>query len=163
MSGNRDRWIDRASGAFALGASVFLIAMMAVTVADVALRHTLALPIFGTLDLVELLLVTTIFLALPATFLRREHIVVDVIDQVASGRAVRALKFLGLAVTLAVLVLMLWTMIPPFRDKLEWGETTLELALPRWWHWLPILFGTAASILAVVWIGWRALTGKDEP
>lgn len=163
MTDRTDRWIGRASGAFALGASVFLIAMMAITVADVALRHTLAMPIFGTLDLVELLLVSSIFLAIPATFLRREHIVVDVVDQIVSKRVVRVLQFLGLAVTLCVLVVMLWTMIAPFRDKLEWGETTLELALPRWWHWLPILFGTGASILAVIWVFWRAVTGKDTP
>ena len=49
--------------------------MVLLTVADVVLRSFFATPIRGMLELVELGLACTIFLALPAVFLRGEHLV----------------------------------------------------------------------------------------
>src|SRR6266550_1620079 len=60
-------------------AAVFLAAMMLLTVADVALRAVFNRPIHGTFELIELCLACTIFVALPAVFLRDEHLVVDVV------------------------------------------------------------------------------------
>ena len=53
---------------------------MLVTVADVLLRTFFGIPVRGVLELVELGLACTIFVALPAVFLRDEHLVVDVVD-----------------------------------------------------------------------------------
>jgi len=145
-------WKFRTARLLGLAASVFLVIMMGVTVVDVLSRHLFAYPIFGTLDIVELAMVATIFIAIPATFLNDEHIVVDVIDQLVPVRAVLWLKRLSALITLVVLGFMLWYMREPFLDKLSWGETTLELSWPRWWHWLPILFGMALSIPAVIWV-----------
>ncbi|MGH6914044.1 MAG: TRAP transporter small permease subunit, partial [Geminicoccales bacterium] len=55
-------------------ASAVTCAMMMVTVTDVVLRSLFDYPIFGTFDLVELCLVALIFLALPETFRREEHV-----------------------------------------------------------------------------------------
>ena len=158
MGKSRKSWKFRTARLLGLAASVFLVIMMGVTVVDVISRHLFAFPIFGTLDIVELAMVATIFIAIPATFLNDEHIVVDVIDQLVPVRAVLWLKRLSALITLVVLGFMLWYMRVPFLDKLSWGETTLELSWPRWWHWLPILFGMALSIPAVIWvaIGQRA-------
>jgi len=149
---SRKSWKFRTARLLGLAASVFLVVMMGVTVVDVISRHLFAFPIFGTLDIVELAMVATIFIAIPATFLNDEHIVVDVIDQIVPVRVVLWLKRLSALVTLIVLGFMLWYMREPFLDKLSWGETTLELSWPRWWHWLPILFGMALSIPAVIWV-----------
>lgn len=149
------RWLS-------LAASLCLIVMMGVTVLDVLGRHLFNSPIFGTLDIVELSLVATIFIAIPATFLNDEHIVVDLVDQFAGPTTIRWLKRLGVIVTLIVLGVLLWNMRTPFLDKLDWGETTLELSWPRWWHWVPILFGTAISIPAVIWVALRRERGKAD-
>ena len=68
--------------------------MMLLTVADVVLRAFVNRPIRGMLELVELLLACTFFLALPAVFLRDENIVVDVVDSMraALGAAAPALR-----------------------------------------------------------------------
>jgi hypothetical protein len=60
--------------------AAFLAAMLLLIVVDVVLRKFGLSPIHGTFELVELLLVCTFFFALPATFLREENIVVDMID-----------------------------------------------------------------------------------
>src|SRR5204862_4333233 len=75
--------------AFGYLAAAFLAAMMLLTVADVALRAVFNRPIHGTFELIELCLACTIFVALPAVFLRDEHLVVDVVDHLARPAVVK--------------------------------------------------------------------------
>ena len=124
---------------------------MLLTVADVALRAVFSLPIPGMLDLIELGLACTIFVALPAVFLRDEHLVVDVIDHVAPKRVVRWLDLLGAALSAVVLAVMAWHMLPLARDMHAFGDVTADLAIPKLWYWVPVLVGVIASVLAAVW------------
>jgi TRAP-type C4-dicarboxylate transport system permease small subunit len=138
-------------------AAIFLAAMMLLTVADVALRAFFSLPIQGMLELVELGLACTIFIALPAVFLREEHLVVDVIDHFLKPAAVRVLDLLGAVVSLGVLVAIAWQMVPLARTMHEFGDVTSDLSIPRIYYWIPVLFGIVASALAtlVFVIRWR--------
>ena len=124
---------------------------MLLTVADVALRAVFSRPIPGMLDLIELGLACTIFVALPAVFLRDEHLVVDVIDHVAPKRVVRWLDLLGAALSAVVLAVMAWHMLPLARDMHAFGDVTADLAIPKLWYWVPVLVGVIASVLAAVW------------
>jgi TRAP-type C4-dicarboxylate transport system permease small subunit len=157
-----DRAFDRAARFFGLAAAVFLIAMMMVTVADVSLRSAFDIPIFGTFDLVELFLVASVFLAIPGTFLREEHVVVDVIDHIAPSWLTAGLRWTGTVLTLAFLVLMLSQMIEPALDKIEFGDVTLELSIPKYIHWIPILLGVFFSALAVAAILVRNVLRRDR-
>jgi TRAP-type transport system small permease protein len=129
-------------------AAVPLVGMVLLTVADVLLRTFFDYPIRGMLELIELGLACTIFIALPAVFLRDEHLVVDVIDHLAPRPITRVLRLAGLLVSLAVLAMMAWHMIPAARNMLEFGDVTSDLSLPKIWYWIPVLFGVAASALA---------------
>jgi TRAP-type C4-dicarboxylate transport system permease small subunit len=145
-----DKAFDWAARFFGLAAAVFLIAMMMITVADVALRSLFNIPIFGTFDLVELFLVATVFLAIPGTFLRDEHVVVDVIDHVVPKGVTAVLRWTGMILTLAFLVLMLSQMIEPAHDMIEFNDVTLSLSIPKYIHWIPILLGVFFSAIAVL-------------
>jgi TRAP-type C4-dicarboxylate transport system permease small subunit len=138
-------------------AALFLAAMMLLTVADVALRAFFSLPIQGMLELVELGLACTIFIALPAVFLRDEHLVVDVVDHFLKPAAVRVLDLIGAVVSLGVLVLIAWQMVPLARTMHEFGDVTSDLSIPKLWYWIPVLFGIVASALAtlVFIVRWR--------
>lgn len=131
-------------------AAFFLTATMMVTVADVFLRTFFGYPVRGVLELVELGLACTIFLALPAVFLRDEHLVVDVIDHLAKKSVVRLLDLAGAIVSLVVLAVMLWQMVPLARTMHEFGDVTSDLSLPKIWYWIPVLLGLFASALAAV-------------
>ena len=146
---------ERAARYFGLAAAAFLIVMMMVTVADVVLRSLFNIPVFGTFDIVELMMVATIFLAVPATYLREEHIVIDVIDHVAPKRLVDVLRWIGGVLTFVYLAVMGWRMIEPARDKIDFGDVTLDLGIPKYIHWIPILLGTFCSAIAVAAILWR--------
>jgi TRAP-type C4-dicarboxylate transport system permease small subunit len=130
---------------------------MLLTVADVLLRSFFNFPIRGTLELVELGLACTIFVALPAVFLRDEHLVVDVIDHFVRPAAVRWLDLAGAVVSLGVLVVMAWQMAPLARAMHEFGDVTSDLSIPRIYYWIPVLGGVVASALAtlVLILRWR--------
>lgn len=146
-----------AAKVFATLAAFFLAAMMLLTVADVLLRSFFRYPIQGMLELVELGLACTIFVALPAVFLRDEHLVVDVIDHFASKPLVRLLDLAGALVSLAVLVVMAWQMVPLARSMHEFGDVTSDLSIPRLYYWIPVLLGVTASALATLMfiVRWR--------
>jgi TRAP-type C4-dicarboxylate transport system permease small subunit len=123
---------------------------MLLTVADVVLRKFFGMPIQGMLELIELGLACTIFIALPAVFLRDGHLVVDVVDHLLRPAAVRMLDLLGALVSLAILVVMAWQMAPLARAMHEFGDVTSDLSIPRIYYWIPVLFGIVASALATL-------------
>ena len=124
--------------------------MMLIVVADVVLRACCRLPVRGQFELVELALGATIFLALPAVFLLRAHLVVDAVDPLVSARAKRRLDFAGAAATLAALGIMLWQMVPQTLYMARFGDTTFDLQIAKIWYALPALAGIACSAAVVV-------------
>jgi TRAP-type C4-dicarboxylate transport system permease small subunit len=127
--------------------AAFLAAMMLLVVADVALRKLGANPIHGTYELVELLLVCTFFFALPATFLREENIVVDMIDT-WRPRWVPWLKRAYAAGAVVLLATIAWQSWLQARDAASFGDVTSDLSLPKILYWAPLVFGIAASAVA---------------
>lgn len=132
-------------------AAAALAAMMLLTVADVLLRAAINRPIRGTLEIVELLLACTFFLALPGSFLRDEHIVVDIVDGFVGGPDGRVVAWLRrLAGLLGVLLMatMAWQGWIAAKDTLVFKDVTSDLALPRIWYWIPVLAGMIGACLA---------------
>jgi len=140
-------------------AGVALAAMMLLTVADVVLRAVTNQPIRGTLEIVELLLACTFFLALPAVFLRDEHIVVDVVDGMAPRRVPLLRRIAGVLAVL-VLAVMAWQGWLAARDTLAFKDVTSDLALPRIWYWIPVLAGMTGSLIAAAVMVLRANGGR---
>ena len=138
------------SRALSAVAALFLAAMVLLTVADVLLRALFGYPVRGMLELIELGLACTVFLGLPAVFLRNANLVVDVIDQMAGAGVVRALELLGALVSLGVLAVMAWQMLPVARGMYEFGDVTPDLSIPRIYYWIPVLVGVVASAAASV-------------
>lgn len=140
-------------------AGISLAAMMLVTVADVVLRAVANRPIRGTFEIVELLLACTFFLALPAAFLRDEHIVVDVVDG-AAPRWVPFLKRIALVLAVVLLAAMAWQGWIAARDAVAFNDVTSDLGLPRLWYWIPVLAGMIGACLAAAAMLARGEAGK---
>jgi TRAP-type C4-dicarboxylate transport system permease small subunit len=138
-------------------AGLFLAAMMFLTVADVLLRATVNRPIRGMYEIVELLLACTFFVALPAVFLRDEHLVVDVVDPIAP-RWVPRLRRFAEVIAIPVLALMAWEGFKAARETLVFNDVTSDLAIHRLWYWIPVLIGLIGGAIAAVWM----LVRKDN-
>ncbi len=124
--------------------------MMLVVMADVVLRALFRAPIRGQFELVELALAYTIFLALPAVFLRDAHLVVDVADHFVPAWTRRLLDVLGAAASLAALAVMLWQMAPQALYMMRFGDMTFDLQIPKMWYAAPALAGIVCSALAAL-------------
>ena len=121
---------------------------------------------FGTYEVVELFLAAVAFLAIPETFLRDEHITIELIDQVIPARAVEILRATGLGATVIFVGLLAFHMIEPAVEFVEFNDVTRDLQYPIIWKGALILAGIAFSVVAVVTVFLRdvraALGGARE-
>ena len=124
--------------------------MMLVIVADVVLRSFFGVPVRGQLELVELSLAYTIFLALPAVFLRDAHLVVDVADHFVSAATRRALDIFAALASLATLAVMLWQMAPQALYMTRFGDVTFDLQIGKVWYAAAALAGILLSAVAAL-------------
>jgi TRAP-type C4-dicarboxylate transport system permease small subunit len=143
------RWRDIPSRICGCIAAGFLTAMMLLTVADVTLRAFFNLPIRGTYELIELLLAGTFFVALPAVFLRDDHIVVELIDGVARHR-VWLLKRIGEGLAVLVLAVMAWQGWLAAADAIAFNDVTADLGIPKSLHWIALLAGIIGAGIAAL-------------
>jgi len=123
--------------------------MMLLTVADVVLRAVSNRPIRGTFEIIELLLACTFFLALPAVFLRDEHLLVDVIDPLAPRWVPRLRRFAEI-IAIPVLATMAWEGWKAAQETLVFHDVTSDLSIHRILYWIPVLFGLIGGAVAAV-------------
>jgi len=147
-------------------AAFFLIGMVGINVVDVLLRSTINAPIFGTYEIVELMLAAVAFLVIPEAFLRRQHVTVEMIDQILPRRAVKALRIVGDLLAFVFLTLLAYAMIWPAIDYVVYREVTLDLHLPLIWRAAPVFLGILAAALAagvvLVWEFRSSTTDKTN-
>jgi TRAP-type C4-dicarboxylate transport system permease small subunit len=134
-----------------------LLVMMLVTILDVTMRLVINELVLGSVEIVQLALVATVFLALPETFLRDEHITVDVIDQVVSPRTLRRLRLAATLATMVFVAVLAWRLIPPALDTLEVGDRSSDLQISLFWYWLPLVVGGVVSALVMVLVMLRSM------
>jgi len=153
----RDLFVTAAKP-FAFAAVLALAFMVLITTAAVFARWLFRQEVFGVVDMMELGLAFSVFMAMPGVFLRDEQVTVDLVDSLGSSRLTFVLRLFGYLLGLAFVALTLSQMIAPALEKLRSAETTMTLEIPRYWHWLPLVVGFGASALAIVAVavrGWR--------
>lgn len=156
------RRIEQLARGLRIAAVIGLAAMMSITIVDVTMRNTINELVLGGVELVEFALVITVFLALPETFLRNEHVTIDAIDQIASPRMIKILRCVGAFLTLLLLALLAWRMALPALDTVTMGDLTSDLGIPLVWYWLPLVIGGAASVVTAGAMAVRELgTGTE--
>jgi TRAP-type C4-dicarboxylate transport system permease small subunit len=142
--------IDRLRVAQLRLASIALIVMMGVTLADVFMRYVFNSPIRGAYELVEAMLVVFVFHGMSTAFLQRRNIVIDLIDSVAHRYLVVALIRMADVLTVATLGLFAYAMITPALQSYSYGDVKMDLQVPIWWMWTAALIGIAGAILCAI-------------
>ncbi|QFU16101.1 TRAP transporter small permease [Microvirga thermotolerans] len=120
-----------------------------VTVADIVGRQ-IGTPILGVVDLVQLFVVAGAWLVIPYAFLTGAHVGVDLLVESFPKAAERLLRAVASVTAAGLLALMLVYCYDAFQQQLTFGDRSQQLGIPIMWYWVPLLVGTALSIVAAV-------------
>ncbi len=133
-----------------------LAVIIVLTVVDVASANFRGRPITGVYDVVEAALVFLVFLGIPETFRTDQNIAVDVADHFVSPAVVSYLRTFGAIAAVGYLAILEWSMLSPALDAWRFGDFKADSGIPFWLIWVPILFGTAVSMVASALVAWKA-------
>jgi len=142
-------------------AGMALLAMLALTVADIAGRTLFNEPLPGTVEVTALLLVIVVFLGLGHSEDLGDHITVDLLYVRVGKRVKAALNIFAGVVSVVVIGLMAFQIYHFALRQRDSGAETPVLEWPIWPFALAAAFGTLLYALAIaVKFVLRAL---DEP
>lgn len=133
-------------------ASIALIAMMLVVVADVALRFIFNTPVSGAYDLVSAFLLIMVFFGIGPVIASHSEILIDLFDRIAPASIISLFRRTAALGTLLVVLFLGWSMVSPAIDAYRYGGNSLELGLPIWCLWVIAFIGLAG----IVWCSLRA-------
>ena len=142
--------------------AVFLTAMAAITVIDVAGRYLFNAPLKGGYEIVQYLMALTVCAALPLASRSESHLTVSLVTGRFRGALRRVHRFVILMVSAAALALIAWRMMAQAAVLERTGAQSGSLRLPlapiaeamAWLGWL--------SVAVVVVLMLRAAAGLDR-
>jgi TRAP-type C4-dicarboxylate transport system permease small subunit len=133
---------------FALAGALVLAAMALMSTASILGRWLFARPIPGDYELSQLGTAIAVAAFLPYCTLRGGHVLVDFLAARAPERLRAALDAAGSAAIAAVGFLVAWRLALGMADLRLYGETTMVLAIPTWYAYLPMV--PSFALLGVV-------------
>lgn len=131
-------------------AALALVAMMLLTIADIVMKNLFHRPLSGTFELVEFLMVISVFFGMPEVFRSQSNICVDLIDHLVNICTQAAIRIFGALSSLLFLLILAWAMLGPAWDTVAYPQNTQEIGIPLFAYWVPILLGTALMIAATM-------------
>lgn len=120
-------WLQRLRNAARMAVAGIVFIMMMVTVVDVAGRYLFNAPLFGALELTEILMGLLVFIGMPLATARREHISISLLSDALSPRWAAAQARLFDAVCAAVCLVVVWRMWIYAQRLVRSGEHTQQL------------------------------------
>ena len=144
------RWTRFLCITLATVGAIALMVMMLLIAFDVIGRDVFDHAILGTFEVVEYLMIPTVFLALAYAQLEDTHINVDVAIQFLSRRTRAALSVVTLLLTLGVFLPMAWV---GYREAMQvyiQKQVSTVLLIPRWPFEVLMVIGLLAFCLAIV-------------
>jgi TRAP-type C4-dicarboxylate transport system permease small subunit len=124
--------------------------IMVLTSVDVLMRRLLDMPIRGSFEISESLLVVTIFCSVAYVMVLRGHIVVDVFTSKYPRRYRKSLSVIALFLSLIIVGLICWGSILLGLEQYRVGEASVLLHLPEAAFVFVVAFGSALLFLVIL-------------
>ncbi|WP_157966320.1 TRAP transporter small permease [Oceanibium sediminis] len=128
------KWLRRSEDAAAIGLLGLLILSVA-TFADVIMRGVFNAPIYGLSDLVEIVTPPVVASCFPAALAARQNITIRFLGRGLPTRAGQAVEVFGQAVTLLVILGIVWRVGDYSWDIFDNQQVTWLLNIPAWPSW----------------------------
>lgn len=130
-----------------LVSSTVLFLLMFYVTAEVTMRYLFNRPLSGHLELTQLLIAPSVFLALSYVQAHRGHVGMDLLVGRLRPRARHLVETFTLAVALAAFVIIAWFSWGAAYLSLEMGDVTPTAYLPTWWSKAAVPVGSALLCL----------------
>lgn len=159
------RLVERVTRITALVGILGLFAAMLITVGDILLRKVAGHTIIGVLDMVQLCIMATAFLAIPHAFMAGGHVGVDLATDPLPARALAAVKGVAALAGLAFMAAVGLYGLDQAVLQHGYGDASQTIGIPILWYWAPLLAGSALSVVAAGILALRffieAFGGRD--
>jgi TRAP-type C4-dicarboxylate transport system permease small subunit len=121
--------------------ALFLLAMVALTFADVIGRRIVGKPIYGANDITEHLMALVVFAGLPLVTAAGAHLTIDLMDKIISRPWLAWWRVLTGVLVTSILAVAAWLFIKHGLNASQIAEVSQALRVPR----APLYFFMAAS------------------
>jgi TRAP-type C4-dicarboxylate transport system permease small subunit len=121
--------------------ALFLLAMVALTFADVIGRRIVGKPIYGANDITEHLMALVVFAGLPLVTAAGAHLTIDLLDTLVNKPWMAWWRVLVSALVTVVLAIVAWLFVKHGLNAARISEVSQALRVPR----APLYFYMAAS------------------
>lgn len=132
------RLIPLACTFLAILGGVFFLAEALMSVTSVIGRALFNLPVPGDYELVQMLSAMGIAMCLPYCQLKRGHVFVDFFTLWAPPALKRVLDAIASLLLAGASFLLAWRIWDGMLEMREYGETSMVIALPVWWGYIPV-------------------------
>ena len=143
---------------------IALMGAVGVTMTDIVLRPSGG-AVAGVVDIVQLLVMTGAFLALPYTFISDGHVSVDLVAQNLPPRASALLRLGAAILGTGLMALVMRYGWQSMMQQRRFGDVSQTIGIPMTWFWAPLLFGLALSSIVALFLaareGAHLVTGRD--
>lgn len=156
--------VRKMSMGFTYLSGLAILFIMGVTLTDIFTRTALNFSLLGTYDMVQLGLVVAVYGGLSEAFRRNAHIAVDLIDTISGPLMQRISTLIILMLVVALMGLLTWLCFGQAYDTYIFGDITMDLRIPKYWHWIGIISCLLMTCLTLIELFITALLsiGKDE-
>lgn len=121
--------------------ALFLLAMVALTFADVVGRRIVGKPIYGANDITEHLMALVVFAGLPLVTAAGAHLTIDLLDKLVNSPRMAWWRGLVSVIVTGVLAVVAWLFVKHGLNASRISEVSQALRVPR----APLYFFMAAS------------------
>ena len=156
------RYLEDACAALAvLGGLMFLIESI-MSVVSVVGRTLFSLPIPGDYELVQMLSAMGVAMCLPYCQVHKGHVFVDFFTLWAPLRLKRVLDAIAALLLSVSAFFLAWRVWDGMLEMREYGETSMVIALPVWWGYVPVVPSLVLLGIAALHTCVGELTGEGR-
>lgn len=144
------RWFDRLVKLCAMVAGYMLFGIMLFITVSVAFRYALGNPIFGSQDVMEMMLIAATTLGLAYCARTNGHVGVDLFENMLGRAGCLVGDILARVIGAALLLMLTWASVVSGLDAFEWGDATNLLRIPYWPFYVVIVISALLYAVALI-------------
>ncbi|KAA3649745.1 MAG: TRAP transporter small permease [Proteobacteria bacterium] len=146
----------------AVGGSLVLFGICAVSVYSVVGRWLTDEPVLGDVELVQMGCALAVAAFLPWAQMKNAHVIVDFFTHSASPAVRRVLDRIAAVILMVLAFVIAWRSFVGAWEAYETGETTMLLGWPLWWSYTTLGPGFFLLGLTAAYTAWKGTLHAEE-